>query len=517
MPVFNCGACDKRIKVPDSYAGKRVRCPGCSSAQRVPDVVNAAALDAFASLDAEGDVAARTVREILIGCGPCGKSIRLEEHQLGRTAPCPACGTLLAVDAFDLPKPGKRGGGLVDMSHLELDAADPLLGGRGFPADPGGSTLGASSLHGSGSHAAASGYALTGVDDATSLGGGAGDSQTQMRELRELNDLKHSGGISDAQYKQRKKEIYSGRTMAIQAMSRSSQGVSGASGRAAMGRAKPLLPGPVKTLLTVLGVGVGAYLLWDNVLASDSGSAVPVAGAPAVPAGVVALSAPAPAPALEAVLEAPEVVDPVEAPLALAPDPVQEVPESPVELVVEEVVEEAAPEPEPEGDWVVTEWPIRTGTQTSPDARLPLGKACSYVMRLQTRNGKATAGVAIGPLVESMDDPAYQAFCDDQFEIILSSAKARGMLHELEIKQTDKPVRVGRRVVDRLTIEHKTKRTAQAVVLALVQDGRAMAYWFEGQKLAYRSFISAVGTAQIMSERQIRLLQEEEAARRELF
>lgn len=507
MPIFDCGACHKRIKVPDSYAGKRVRCPGCASPQRVPDLVNAAALDAFASLDADGEVAARTVREILIGCGPCGKSIRLQEHQLGRAAPCPACGTLLTIDAFKLPKPGKRGGGLVDMSHLELDAADPLLGGRGFPADPGGSTLGASSLNGSGSHAAASGYALSGVDDATSLGGGAGDSQTQMRELRDLNDLKHAGGISDAEYKQRKKEIYSGRTMAIQAMSRSSHGVGG---RAVMGRAKPVLPGPVKALVAVLVVGVGAYLAWDNLLAPGSGNAAPVAVAPAAPP-VVVQAPPEPVP------EAPKVEPPVEAPVALAPEPVEPVVEAPVEPVVEQVVEDVEPEPDPEGAWVVTEWPIRAGILTTPDPSLPLGKACAYVMRLETRNGKATAGVAIGPLAESMDDPAYKAFCDEQFEVILSSAKARGMLNELEIKQTAKPVRVGRNVVDRLTIEHKTKRTAQAVVLALVQDGRAVAYWFEGQKVAYRSFISAVGTAEMMSERQIRLLEEEEAARRALF
>lgn len=510
MPIFECGSCQKRIKVPDSYAGKRVRCPGCASAQRVPDVVNAAALDAFASLDAAGEVAARSVREILIGCGPCGKSIRIKEHHLGRATACPACGTLLSVDAFKLPKAGKRGGGLVDMSHLELDAADPLLGGRGFP-DSGGSTMGGTHVHmadSSSAGASASGYALTGHEDPTTLGGGAGDSQTQMRELRELNDLKHSGGISDAEYRQRKKDIYAGKTLAIQAMSRATDGSSNPAGRMVTGRDKPLLPGPVKALIALVVLGVGAYVVWDNVLAPDSGRRAtppPVAVAPAPEVE--------PEPAPEVVPETP-VVEVVEAPEAETPDPADAVPEEPVEAVVEAPVE---PEPEEEGEWLVTEWPIRNGTKTVADRNLPLGKACEYVMRIETRNGNATAGVAVGPLVESMDDPAYRAFRDAQFEIIVMSAEARGIIKALNVERTEKPVRVGRNVVDRLTIEHKTQRTAQAVVLTMVQDGRAVAYWFEGQKLAYRAFITAVGTAEMMSELQIRKLEEEEAARKLLF
>ena len=524
MPIFACSSCQKRIKVPDSYAGKRVRCPGCASAQRVPDVVNAAALEAFASLDAEGEVAARAVREILIGCGPCGKSIRIKEHVLGRTTACPACGTLLAIDAFKLPKPGKRGGGLVDMSHLELNAADPLLGGRGFPAGSGGSTMGGThvQLADSAAGASASGYALTGSGDSTALGGGAGDSQTQMRELRELNDLRHAGGVSDAEYKQRKKDIYAGKSLAIQAMSRSTDGTSNPAGRMVTGHDKPLLPGPVKALMAVMVLGVGAYVVWDRVLAPDSGRAATpaVVAAPVIdPAAVVAADvAPEsepesepepelePAPETVATTEAP-VVELVETSTAETAAPADRVAAA-TEAAVADAASATPAEPEDADTWVVTEWPVRNGTQTAPDRSLPLGKACSYVMDIEARNGQAMAGVSVGPEVESMDDPAYAAFRDGQFEFIELSAKAEGMLSVLDIERSAEPVRLGRNLVDRLTIEHKAKRTAKAVVLTMVQDGRAMAYWFEGQNRAYRDFVTAVGKAQLMSEAQLRKVRE---------
>ena len=37
MPIqFNCPKCSKRLSVPDSFAGKKARCPGCNEALDVP-------------------------------------------------------------------------------------------------------------------------------------------------------------------------------------------------------------------------------------------------------------------------------------------------------------------------------------------------------------------------------------------------------------------------------------------------------------------------------------------------
>ncbi len=38
MPIqFNCPQCGKKLSVPDSFAGKKARCPGCSEAVNVPE------------------------------------------------------------------------------------------------------------------------------------------------------------------------------------------------------------------------------------------------------------------------------------------------------------------------------------------------------------------------------------------------------------------------------------------------------------------------------------------------
>jgi len=38
MIKFRCQYCDKKIGVPDEYAGKRVKCPRCASAIVVPEL-----------------------------------------------------------------------------------------------------------------------------------------------------------------------------------------------------------------------------------------------------------------------------------------------------------------------------------------------------------------------------------------------------------------------------------------------------------------------------------------------
>ena len=56
MPTFACDSCQKKIRVPDAYVGKRVRCPGCGQAQRVPepDLSAGDSMESFAALEAGG-------------------------------------------------------------------------------------------------------------------------------------------------------------------------------------------------------------------------------------------------------------------------------------------------------------------------------------------------------------------------------------------------------------------------------------------------------------------------------
>ncbi|MEE9405683.1 MAG: SHOCT domain-containing protein [Algisphaera sp.] len=484
-------------------------------------------MDAFASLEASGEVQAKTVREILVGCGPCGKSIRLKERHLGGQTPCPACGTLLAVDAFDLPKSKKRGATLIDLSHLELEAADPLLGGRGFAGDSTGSTMGGSSIQ-MATGAGASGYALE-DSGAGLVSSPADNSQRQMSELRELNDLKHSGQISQEEYRNRKKEIYAGRTLAIQALSRSTDG-SGPSGRLMGGsRRQAILPGPVKALMAAAVIGVGGYLLWSQVLAPMSSG--DVAGRSAVEANMSATANRLEATSIDGESKEEESLDKEVAGDALVADGVSAADEASlvdealaleaggdvalegaelgalgdVEPVVEEVVVEDV--------YVVSSWEVRNTTKAYSDPTLPIGQACDFVLDLDTRNGNAKIGVAVGPEMESMKNDAFVAFRDAQYQIFLDQAEADEMLKELEVKKSDRLVKVGRRRVHRMSATHKINPSVQANVLTLVHDGRAVAYWFAGNKMAYPSFVKAVGSAVILTETEADALVEKERAR----
>lgn len=244
--------------MPDKYAGKRVRCPGCDEPQRVPEAggYEPPARD-LSVLESSELVSARKLREVLIGCGSCGKTIRLNEARLGKTAPCPSRGVVLSVDAFNL---GQAQGDVVDLSHLELEPAEPLL-------DPGASRSG-STLGGSGIMLDDSSLgSASGMSGSFSPGAAvAANAQEQLRELRDLNELKHSGAISNAEYKQRKAEIYSGRSLVVQATSRSADG--GATrNRPVLGRYEGgTLPGSVKALIGVAVAGLIAFVLWSTVL-----------------------------------------------------------------------------------------------------------------------------------------------------------------------------------------------------------------------------------------------------------
>lgn len=253
--------------MPDKYSGKRVRCPGCDAPQRVPGGEAAAAPppQASASLVASSDLLqlesssigeVRRLRELLIGCGACGKTIRLSEARLGKSAPCPKCGAVLKVDAFDL---GKTRGDVVDLSHLELEQADPLLNPG---ASRSGSTLGGSGIVLDDSALGSSG----GMSGSFGGASAAANAQEQMRELRDLNELKHSGAISNDEYKRRKSEIYSGRSLVVQATSRAADGGTTRQ-KAALGRYEGgTLPGPVKALIGVAVVGLIGFVIWSTVL-----------------------------------------------------------------------------------------------------------------------------------------------------------------------------------------------------------------------------------------------------------
>ncbi|MEM6458097.1 MAG: SHOCT domain-containing protein [Planctomycetota bacterium] len=503
--------------MPDQYAGKRVRCPACQATQRVPMPesvgVVAQPLADLSALDAADDGAApvRRLRQVLIGCANCRKTIKVPESRFGRTMSCPSCGTLLKVDNFNL---GKKRGDLIDLTHLELEPADPLADDDGF-----GSTVGGSS--GSFGTAGGSTYALAdpggsrsgtpaGGGEATSGGGGglgSANSQSQMRELRELNELKHSGAISNDEYRQRKAEIYAGKTLAIQAMSRSADGSGG--NRPVLGRAesKPLLPKPVLALVAVAVLGGAGFALWATVLQPSSAPPAapppgPVAAAPETPEtqdtpepviDEAPVEAAASAPAPETVEATPTAeAAPVEDTLPALPQTMM------VGLDPVDDLQPVSGSVTPAGPiMAVGRWDVEFPDYT-PTGDTAIAKACDVVKRIAVREDTALIGVAVGPPVSSRDDPAFRAFRQRMTDVFTDHAALNRQMGDLVLRDSEATASFGGIEMHRLHITSRRDRNARATILTGVQNGQAVSYWFAGHRRLYARFVGTVGRAQLV-------------------
>ncbi len=124
MPVIACGACTKRMNVPDTVLGKAVKCPGCGQvvktaaaapvpAQAAKASTPAAKVPAAAAKAASAAVkspptkpAAKTppampeakapppvppAGPIVVECSTCGGRVRGEANQAGQTVKCSTC------------------------------------------------------------------------------------------------------------------------------------------------------------------------------------------------------------------------------------------------------------------------------------------------------------------------------------------------------------------------------------------------------------------------------------------
>jgi len=111
MIKFHCSVCNKKLGVPDSYAGKRVKCPQCGSAIEVaqpkPDAVPVGVEDFLTGPDfgiwsdeiltAAAEPKPKKVRPI-ITCKNCNAAISED------TEFCPVCSVEIAAKAKPLPK-----------------------------------------------------------------------------------------------------------------------------------------------------------------------------------------------------------------------------------------------------------------------------------------------------------------------------------------------------------------------------------------------------------------------------
>ena len=411
-----------------------------------------------------------------------------------------------------------------------MDAAEPSL----HDTSSHGSTLGGSSIQLEGS-GLGTGYAMNDTSMGSTLGGTLTDSQSQMRELRELNDLKHSGAISSDEYKRRKAEIYSGRSLAIQAMSRSADG-SGNTRRAPSGPQGGGVPGPVKMLVGVAVLGIGAMVLWNTVLkqavqdgrevaqtvAAGEAPAPPVAesdGEPTAAAGSMFSNVPDDLdetqadPSVEtAGAEASGTASAVDRTAGVTPatDESAAGVSVPDDVATAIAVEDVTPRPEAEVlppspdlpvapedvEFVVLDWPAGWPDQT-PSSDLPITRACSVIKQIDMSGHSAYIGVAVGPAVTGLADPAYRAFRSEMQEVMTSAALENGLADQMNMREYASAMKLSGFECHRLLFTFRNRRGDQVTILTGVQDGRSVAYWFVGSGRVYTKFIKTVGLAEL--------------------
>ena len=94
MIKFHCSSCDKKIGVPDEFAGQKVRCPRCSQAIRVPET----AADDEPVLDVpEGD--SIWSDDLLADSQPTDAAVAETGESAVKQLSCPACATPAAAGA----------------------------------------------------------------------------------------------------------------------------------------------------------------------------------------------------------------------------------------------------------------------------------------------------------------------------------------------------------------------------------------------------------------------------------
>ena len=493
MMKITCTGCQKVLPVAEEHAGKWIRCRGCGTA--VQAVMGEPDLDAAAPSGVNGGSAVR----------------RMDKREYKqRTA-----------------TKGESAAGASGMH----------LGGSGFEGFAGGSAAGASG-------------SFAGLD----LSGPATpDSQSQLWELKELNRQKAEGEVTKAQYRERKAEIMMGRSLAVQAMSRSADGMAPRS-KKPRGRQMPVLPGPVRALVVAAAVGTAGLMLWDMVLAPDpdaagadpAGAVVaevpPEPDVPGVPTvgttGSAAGGADVPpvvAPPLDTPEESPDEGavgdgdgpvlaggavgvggmsgvgtpgDPLTSPGGTAGGSTPPLPEDPDEDVDVDVdrqivtpelnggedVLPAPPEPPAPARVTPVEWSVPWPDAFADDTTA-VGRACPIAKQMELGDEDATIGVAGGPEATDLDDPAYAAYRKEMHAILTGFAVEQGVYDDLVIRTSDRPKRMGSLVCDRYYVEHRYRRGLVAMILTGVQDGYCVSYWFSGSKRITPKFFELVGSA----------------------
>lgn len=115
---FECESCGKKLKAPDTAAGKHVKCPQCGIKTQVPESAAEEAADEFGFMDPgvdEYDAPAEPDRK---PCPACGEMV------VATAAKCRFCGEDLDESAIKRAKKKKKARSSSSSDDADLTTAD---------------------------------------------------------------------------------------------------------------------------------------------------------------------------------------------------------------------------------------------------------------------------------------------------------------------------------------------------------------------------------------------------------
>lgn len=99
---LQCQSCQKILKVDDSAAGKKARCPGCQSLIDIPAAVSSSVSDkpvANPKQPHEPAKSGTSSSPVKVTCQSCGKVLQAPGHARGKAVRCPGCQSVVKVPA----------------------------------------------------------------------------------------------------------------------------------------------------------------------------------------------------------------------------------------------------------------------------------------------------------------------------------------------------------------------------------------------------------------------------------
>lgn len=142
---------------------------------------------------------------------------------------------------------------------------------------------------------------------------------------------------------------------------------------------------------------------------------------------------------------------------------------------------------------VVVEWQT-VWPDYEPPSRHPFREWCQLIKRVNRGAALGTVGVCLGPRADSMHERAFRVFSLRlRQDLIAAVREHRSSFHVLE----PRPTRLNGVLVERLNIVGRGGRDVGAIYTT-VENGRCVAYYFDGDRTLIPTFNALVGTVAIV-------------------